>query len=336
MMKALITGGTGYVGSSISSAFIDRGHTPVILDSLDTGRDEFTLDKIFFKGDVGDTQLIKRILQEHPDIEIIVHCAESAAVSQGLERPFEYYINNVVKTLNMLGAICETGRGKIIFCSSASIYGDAPGYMATESSPVNPRSPFSRSKYIIEMILKDFCGAYDMRCISLRCFNPIGADPHMRSGMQPKNPINILGRLIRVMEGKEKSFSIFGVNWGTRDGTCIRDYTHVWDVAQAYVKAAENFDRAFTKARLKDVGFLPLNIGSGIGVTVKEFVYAFENIVGETIPVLTSKERRPGDIAGSYANVSAAKELIDWDAKMPMEEAILDAIKWEEMNKGFL
>jgi UDP-glucose 4-epimerase len=335
-MKILITGGAGFVGSVISSAFIDRGHAPIILDSLVTGRDEFVRDKIFYKGDIDDMALINRIFDDHPDLAFVVHCAENAAVSQGLEQPFEYYTNNVVKTLNMLGMVYEKGCQKIIFCSSASIYGDAPGYMVTESSPVNPRSPFARSKYIIEMILKDFCGAYNMQCVSMRCFNPIGADPKMRSGMQPKNPINILGRLLRVMEGKERAFSISGANWGTRDGSCIRDYVHVWDVALAYVKAVENFDDAFEKARLKDTGFLPLNIGSGIGVTVKEFVYAFENIIGGKIPVVVSKERRPGDIAGSYANISAARELIGWEMKIPMEEAILDAIRWEELNEGFL
>ncbi len=332
-MKILVTGGAGYVGSVICSAFLDYGYTPIILDSLITGRDNFVKDKIFYKGDIGDKQLIEKIFKEHDDIEFAVHCAEKAAVEQSVSNPYEYYNANVVKSMELFKTLFDLGCKKFIFNSSASLYEDVPGYMVTEKSPINPRSPFARSKYITEMILKDFCNAYDMKCITLRYFNPIGADPKMRSGLQPKNPINIIGKLLKVVEGKEKVFKIAGKDWGTRDGTCIRDYVHVWDVALAHIKAIENFDSAFSKADLKDKGYMPLNIGSGIGVTVKEFISAFENIVGEKINVELS-EHRLGDIAGSYANISRAKELIDWQASICIEEAILDSLKWEELQEG--
>lgn len=335
-MKILVTGGAGYVGSTICSALLDNDYTPVILDPLITDRDEFVRDKLFYHGDIEDKALLTRIFQEHPDISFAVHCAEKAAVYQSVANPYDYYNDNVMKTMVLFKTIVGLGCKNFLFCSSSSLYDDAPGYMVTENSPINPRSPFARSKYMTEMILKDFCNAYDMRCITLRYFNPIGADPKMRSGLQPKNPINIVGRLLRVIEGKEKAFTICGKDWGTRDGSCIRDYVHVWDVAMAYVKAITHFDEAFAKARLKDKGYLPLNIGSGVGVTVKEFVYAFENIVGERVNVELSDEHRPGDIAGSYANTSLAKELIDWEASFAIEEAILDAVRWEELNEGFL
>ncbi len=335
-MKVLVTGGAGYVGSTICSALIDNGLTPVILDSLITGRDEFVQDKLFYKGDIGDKAVLTKIFEEHPDIEILIHSAEKAAVYESVLNPYDYYNDNVFKSMVLFKTVQELGLKKIIFCSSASIYDDVPGYMVMENSPINPRSPFGKSKYMTELILRDFCNAYAMKCISMRYFNPVGADPKLRSGLQPKNPINIVGKLLRVIEGKEKNFIIAGKDWGTRDGSCIRDYVHVWDVATVHVKAVMLFDEVFANERFKDCNFLPVNIGSGIGVTVQEFVYAFENIVGEKVNVLVSYDHRPGDIAGTYANISRAKELLGWEISYAIEEAILDAVRWEELNEGFI
>ncbi len=333
-MKLLVTGGAGYLGSVICSVLIERGHVPVILDSLVTGRNEFVKDKIFYHGDIGDLELIKRIFDEH-DIDTAIHCAEKAAVLQSVLAPYDYYNANVVKGLELFKTLCDLKCKKIIFSSSGSLYDDVPGYLVTENSPINPRSPFARSKYISEMILKDFCKAYDMQCIALRNFNCVGADPKMRSGLQEKNPSNIICKLLSVVNGDEKSFKIAGKDWGTRDGTCIRDYVHVWDMAMAHVKALENFDVAFQKTESRDKGFLPINIGSGIGVTVKEFIYAFENVTGEKINI-NYTDHRPGDIGGAYANISFAKNVIDWEAKLSVEEAILDALAWERVKTEIL
>ncbi len=331
-MKILVTGGAGYVGSTLCSALADQGHTPVILDSLITGRDAFVRDKLFYHGDIGDSALVKRIFADNPGISMAIHSAEKAAVTQSVANPYDYYNDNVMKAMTLFKTMLDAGCKKLVFCSSASVYDDVPGYMVTENSPINPRSPFARSKYMTELILKDFCSAYDLQCISLRYFNPIGADPKLRSGLTAQNPMNIVGKLLRVVAGEEKAFVIAGKDWGTRDGSCIRDYVHVWDVANALVKAVENFDSALANARLKDKNFLPLNIGSGIGVTVKELVYAFENITGEKVNMVVSEDHRPGDIAGSYANTALAKELIGWESTLAMEEAILDAVRWEEAN----
>lgn len=330
-MKVLVTGGAGYVGSTICSALADSGLTPVILDSLVTGRDEFITDKIFYKGDIGDTDLIETIFREHGDITHVIHCAEKAAVDLSVLNPYEYYCDNVVKSLDMFKKVNDMGCKNIVFCSTAGIYDDVAGYMVTENSPINPRSPFTRTKYIMEMTLKDFCRAYGMRCISLRNFNPIGADINMRSGLQAKNPVGIITRLLHVASGDERVFSISGRDWGTRDGTCLRDYVHVWDVALAHVAAVTRFDEAFECTEVRDVGFLPINIGSGIGVTVREFITAFENVTGRKINVVYT-QRRLGDIAGSYANTSRAKNALGWEAKISLEEGILDAIRWEEIR----
>lgn len=332
-MKVFVTGGAGYVGSVVCSALIDAGHIPVVLDSLITGRDEFVQDKIFYMGDMGDSELVSRIFKEHSDVELMIHCAERAAVEQSVLAPYEYYYSNVVKSLELFNVALKSGVKKIIYSSSACLYDDVPGYMVTEASPVNPRSPYARSKYATEMILRDFANAYDLKCITLRYFNPIGADPVLRSGIQPKNPDNIVRALTRVANEQDSSFLIWGKDWGTRDGTCIRDYVHVWDLAKAYVKAVERFDYAFEKNVNKYKDYLTINIGSGIGVTVKEFIFAFENVTGDKIKY-TFGDRRPGDIAGTYANISRARNLLSWEAKLPLEEAILDSLRWED-KKSF-
>lgn len=332
-MKVFVTGGAGYVGSVVCSALIDNGYKPIVLDSLITGRDEFVKDKIFYQGDIGNLDLVEEILNEHPDMTFMIHCAERAAVEQSVLSPYEYYKANVVKSIELFKTVMQHNIKNIIYSSTAGLYDDVPGYMVTESSPVNPRSPYARSKYMTEMILRDFAGAYDVRCISLRGFNPIGADPGLRSGIQPKNPDGIIRNLLRVAEETDKHFVIAGRDWGTRDGTCIRDYIHVWDLALAYVQAVKNFDNAFEQNIQRDKNYITINLGFGIGVTVKEFIFAFENVTGEKIDYVYG-ERRPGDIAGTYANVSMARNLLDWEAKLPLEEGIIDAVRWEE-KKGY-
>lgn len=334
-MKILVTGGAGYLGSVFCYALEDYGYEVVVLDSLVSGNRNFTTNRKFYQGDIADKKLIEKIFEENEDIEFAIHCAEKAAVSASVENPYVYYNENVFKSMELFKNLCDAGCKKIIFESSAAIYDDVPGYMVTEKSPIKPRSPFARTKYITEMILKDFCKAYDMKCIVLRFFNPIGADPKSRCGVTEKTSTNIISKLIKILEGKENTFLINGSDWGTRDGTCMRDYVHVRDVAYANIKAIENFDNAFIKAGKEDDNFLPINIGSGVGVTVQEFIFAFQNVTGEKVNIIYG-DRRLGDIGGSYANVSRAKNVIDWEAVSTVEDAIIDAIRWEETKSEIL
>ena len=207
-MKVLVTGGAGYIGSTIVSALEDAGITPIILDNLSSGRREFTQNKVFYQGDIADHELLKRIFAEHSDIEYTIHCAALIVVPDSVRRPYEYYHENVNKTLDLLKYLNELGCRKIIFSSSAAIYDDASDYVVDETSRLNPRSPYARTKYMMEMILKDFCLAYDMKAISFRYFNPIGADPKMRSGSYIDSPSHLLGKLISVFEGKENTFGL--------------------------------------------------------------------------------------------------------------------------------
>lgn len=333
-MKVLVTGGAGYIGSTVCSALEDHGHTPIILDSLVRGREEFTKNKIFYKGDIADRTLLEKIFADHPEIKHAIHFAALIVVPESVEKPYEYYRENVGKSLDLFKNLNELGCKNVVFSSSASIYDDVENFMVNEKSPLNPRSPYARTKFMMEMVLKDFCTAYGMKGIALRYFNPIGADPKLRSGAHIENPSHVLGKLVEAALKDDVVFKITGVDWPTRDGSGVRDYIHVWDLAMAHVKAMENFDDAFEKAD-PNTSYLAINLGTGNGVTVKELVTAFEKVFGQSI----KKEEappRPGDVAGSYANADTAKSLLGWEAAHSIEDGIRDALRWEEVKRTII
>ena len=331
-MKVLITGGAGYIGSTICSALIDQEHTPIILDSLITGKKEFTKDRIFYQGDISDVALLKQIFSDHPDIHGTIHCAALIVVPESVARPYEYYTENVGKSTSFFNLLHQMGHPRVVFSSSAAIYDAVPGFMVNESSPLKPDSPYSRTKYIMEMVLQDFCNAYQMKGISLRYFNPIGADPQMRSGIHAKDPSHILGKLVAVVRGKQPVFQITGTAWPTRDGTGIRDYIHVWDLARAHINAMERFDQIMESSGSNGSSYLVINLGTGRGVTVREMVIAFEKVYGSTIEKIEVAPR-PGDVAGAYANADTALRLLNWKAEMSLEQGIADALKWGTLRK---
>jgi UDP-glucose 4-epimerase len=188
---------------------------------------------------------------------------------------------------------------------------------------------------MMEMVLKDFTHAYGMMGIALRYFNPIGADPQMRTGMHIKEPSHILGRLVAVALGEAPEFHITGTDWPTRDGTGIRDYIHVWDLALAHIKAVEQFDAIIQADADSETPYSVINLGTGTGVTVREMVDAFEHVYGREI---NKREMppRPGDVAGSYANADKALDLLGWEAQLPIEQGIADALKWGEIRDRIL
>ena len=333
-MKVLITGGAGYIGSTIGSALEDHGHTPVILNSLVTGREEFTRGRIFYHDDIANPAALERIFREHPEIAATIHCAALIVVPESVAHPFEYYTENVAKSLQLFQTLQRLGRARVVFSSSASIYDVVPGFMVTEESPLKPSSPYARTKYMMEMILSDFCTAYDMHGIALRYFNPIGADPKMRSGIHIENPSHVLGKLVDTARGKLPQFEITGVDWPTRDGTGIRDYIHVWDLAMAHVQAVEQFDQVFQRLGGTQ-RYAVINLGTGRGVTVRELVTAFEKVYGQVINKV-DKPPRLGDVAGAYANADTARRLLGWTAGLSIEQGIADALKWGEVREKVL
>jgi len=334
-MKVLITGGAGYIGSTIASALEDAGHTPVILDSLITGRREFTRGRIFYEVDIADRAALQTIFREHPDIDATVHCAALIVVPESVSMPYEYYVDNVSKSLELFHNLNALGCKRVVFSSSAALYDEVPGFMVTEESPLKANSPYSRTKLMMEMILRDFCAAYGMRGIALRYFNPIGADPKMRSGIHVKQPTHIVGKLVDTALGKLPEFQITGTDWSTRDGTGIRDFIHVWDLARAHGLATTGFDQAFERAGSPADNYLVINVGTGHGVTVKEMGTAFEKVWGALLPKREAPPR-PGDVAGSYANADTALRLLGWQAELPFDEGIRDAIKWGDVRNTVL
>ena len=322
-----MTGGAGYIGSTICSALEDNGHISVVIDSFVTGNPDFVSDKVFYKGDIGDYDLVEKLLKDHPDIEAVIHCAARIVVPESTAQPYLYYKENVSKSLDLFYQLQGHGLKRIVFSSTAALYKSGDGSVVTEDSYIEPNSPYARTKFTIEMALRDFCTAYDMKAITLRYFNPIGADPRMRSGPHVKNPSHILGKLISVLEGEESTFNVAGTNGPTRDGTGIRDYIHVWDLAKAHVLAVEKFDFLLTKE-----DFLEINLGTGKGTTVLEFIEAFEEVSGTKINWVQD-DPRPGDVAGVFASGDKARKALDWIPRMSLEQGIADSLKWVRKNR---
>ena len=255
-MKVLITGGAGYIGSTVASACEDAGHEVVILDDFSTGRREFIGNRAVYEGDFADEALLERVFSDHA-IDAVVHCAAKIVVPESVEQPLDYYENNVSKTITLLRAMERAGVLRFLFSSSASIYAPDENFIVTEDSPLSPGSPYARTKYIVEMILEDFTRASAMKVLSLRYFNPIGTDPKLRSGQQLEKPSHVLAKLLEAWS-KGETFTVTGVDWPTRDGSGIRDFIHVWDLAQAHVAALEGFDKATANS-----SYEVFNIGRG-------------------------------------------------------------------------
>ena len=326
-MKVLITGGAGYIGSTVASACLDDGIQPVILDNLQTGRIEFTAGRIFYQGDLADGDLLDRIFAEHPDIEATVHCAALVVVPESVADPLRYWSANVVKTISLVSHLLRLGRPRLLFSSTAAVYGAGEDLAVDEESPIAPSSPYARTKAAVEAMLADVAAATPLRALSLRYFNPIGADPKLRTGLQVERPTHLLGKLIEAAEtGTE--FAYTGTDWPTRDGTGIRDFIHVWDLATAHVAALRKFDQIVP---VDGPGYEVINLGTGTGTTVREMVRAFEQVIGEP---LRQREtgRRPGDVAGAYTRSDKARQVLGWKPQHTIVDGIRDSLRWARIR----
>jgi UDP-glucose 4-epimerase len=323
-VKVLVAGGAGFIGSTVSSACLDEGWTPVVLDNLCTGRIEFARDRTFYQGDIADGPLIDRIFAEHPDIAAVVHAAALIVVPESVAQPLRYYRENVAKSIDFIEHVLRNGCRRYLFSSSAAIYKPGDDFSVDETSPIEPPSPYARTKAMMEDVLADTAAATDLRALSLRYFNPIGADPAMRTGLQIRRPSHALGKLITAYEADEE-FLITGVDWPTRDGSGIRDYIHVWDLARAHVQALRRFDEILPPGgeRSADV----LNLGTGTGTTVRELVAAFQEVADRPLRVRETGPR-PGDQAGSFTRTDKARRLLDWKPELSIAEAIRHSMQW--------
>ncbi|MFI9847996.1 UDP-glucose 4-epimerase GalE [Nonomuraea sp. NPDC051941] len=324
-MRVLITGGAGYIGSTVASACLDAGIEPVILDNLITGRREFAKGRAFYEGDISDGPLIDKIFAEYPDIEAVVHCAALIVVPDSVADPIGYYRANVTKSLEFVDHLIRNGCTRMIFSSSASIYRTGDDHTVNEDSPLDPQSPYARTKAVCEAMFADIAAGRPIRILSLRYFNPIGADPEMRTGLQLRRPSHALGKMIEAYEDAIP-FRITGTGYPTRDGTGIRDYVHVWDLATAHVAALRRFDEL-------DVDVI--NLGTGAGTTVRELAEAFNRVVDRPIEVVET-DPRPGDVAGAYTRSDRARSLLDWQARYSVEEGIRHSLEWAGLRESRL
>ncbi len=326
-MKVLISGGAGFIGSTVASACLDNGIEPVILDNLVTGRREFTQGRHFYQGDIADGDLVDRIFAEHPEIEATVHCAALIVVPESVTDPLRYWHDNVGKTIQFVGHLLRNGRPRLLFSSTAAMYGVGEDFAVDEDSALAPASPYARTKVAVEQMLADVAATTELRALSLRYFNPIGADPQLRTGLQVKHPTHLLGKLIEAAT-TDTEFLITGTDWPTRDGSGIRDFIHVWDLAAAHVAGLRRFDEVVPK---DGPGYQVINLGTGTGTTVWEMVAAFEQVTGR---VLRKRETgpRPGDVAGAYTRSDRARRLLDWQPQYSIADGIRDSLRWAEVR----
>jgi UDP-glucose 4-epimerase len=326
-MKVLIAGGAGYIGSTVGSACADAGITPVILDSLVTGRREFTVGREFYFGDIADGPLVDRIFAEHPDIDAVIHAAALIVVLDSVADPVGYYRANVAKSLDFVAHLLRNGCGRLIFSSSASIYQIAADLTVDEDSPIGPQSPYARTKAVCETMFADIAAAQPIRVLSLRYFNPIGADPKLRTGSQLKRPTHALGQLIQAYQDGVP-FTITGTDWPTRDGSGLRDYIHVWDLAAAHVAALTRFDALPGRAPV-------INVGTGAGTTVRELLATFNRVASHPVQARPAA-RRPGDTAGAYTRIGRAQHLLGWRPQYDVAEGIRHSLEWAAVRDEIL
>ncbi len=331
-MKVLVTGGAGYIGSTTAKALEVAGHTPIILDSLLTGPRAFVRDRVFYEGDIADRRLVSRIVAEHPDLACTIHMAARIVVPESVAQPYAYYRDNVAKSLELFDELVRAGKPDVVFSSSASLYATTDDFEVTEESPLAPPSPYARTKQMMELILRDMAAATDLRAVILRYFNPIGSDPELESGVYVREPSHVLGQLMLATLGRRDAFAITGTDHPTRDGTGIRDYIHVWDLARAHVAAVERFHPVLDRV---DAPSTVVNLGTGEGVTVRELLRAFEEVVGRPVPTVEAPPR-PGDAVGAFANVDKAREVLGWTSELSLVDGIRSALAWAEKREQVL
>jgi UDP-glucose 4-epimerase len=326
-VKVLIAGGAGYIGSTVASACSDAGISPVILDSLVTGRPEFAAGRPFYPGDIADGPLVDRIFAEHPDIAAVIHAAALTVVPDSVADPVGYYRANVAKSLEFAAHLLRNGCSRLIFSSSAAIYRAGQDLSVDEDSLIDPQSPYARTKAVCEAMFTDIAGSRPIRVLSLRYFNPIGADPKMRTGLQLRQPTHALGQMIRAHD-QRVPFLITGTDWPTRDGSGLRDYVHVWDLAAAHVAALTRFDALPGPVAV-------VNLGSGTGTTVRELLAAFNQVADRPVEA-REVPRRPGDVAGAYTRIDRAERLLGWRPRYDLTESIRHSLQWAALRDEIL
>ena len=334
MMKTLVTGGAGYIGSHTVLALLEAGKEVIVLDNFSNSSPE-SLKRVseitgeslnLIEADLTDRQTLNKIFSENEDISSVIHFAALKAVGESTIEPLKYYRNNVSGSILLLDEMQKAGVKKLVFSSSCTVYGEPEKVPISESFPVGKvSSPYGRTKYMMEGIIADFAASdTDFSCGVLRYFNPVGAHASGEIGEDPSGiPDNLVPFVCQVATGKLEKLRIFGNDYPTRDGTAIRDYLHVVDLADAHLKALDVLDSS-------EKGFV-CNLGTGRGFSVLEVIAAFEKANNIEIP-FEFASRRAGDVTEAWADPSFAKQFLGWKTNYDLEEMLADAWRWQSQN----
>lgn len=331
-MAVLVTGGAGYIGSHTVVELLEAQQDVVIIDNFSNSKPEVLnrIEKItgkrpkLYACDLLDLDATRKVFAEN-EIDSVIHFAGLKAVGESVAQPLRYYSHNFDSTFNLLRAMKEYGVGTIVFSSSATVYGAPKTVPIREDFPLSTTNPYGETKLVIERMLRDVCDAGELKSVSiLRYFNPIGAHSSGLIGEDPKGiPNNLLPYISQTAIGKLEKLSVFGDDYPTHDGTGVRDYIHVVDLARAHLKAL--------KRAVSVSGTEYYNIGTGVGYSVLDIVKAFEKASGKKVPYVVVA-RRPGDIAECYADPTHAKEMLGWEAQYGIDRMCEDADRWQTMN----
>lgn len=330
----LVTGGAGFIGSHVCVELINSGYLPVVVDNLCNSKEESLkrvvritgADPVFYQVDINDKDALRTVFGAH-NIQAVMHFAGLKAVGESNQIPLKYYRYNVAGTLTLAEVMEEFEVWKLIFSSSATVYGDPVSVPIDESFATSATNPYGRSKLIVEEVLRDLAKASgnQWNISLLRYFNPVGAHESGLIGEDPAGiPNNLLPYVAQVAIGKLSQLSVFGDDYNTVDGTGVRDYIHVVDLALGHVAALKGLDKV-------GAGCRAYNLGTGTGYSVLQMVKAFEEASGRKVPFKISP-RRPGDIASCYANADLAKSELGWEAKFGLERMMQDAWRWQSQN----
>ena len=338
--KILVTGGAGYIGTHTCIALHEAGYDMVVYDNLSNSSPE-AINRVstligqpieFIEGDIRDVEMLRQVFASHKFFGVI-HFAGLKAVGESVAKPLLYYNNNVSGTITLLEVMAEYNVKNLVFSSSATVYGDPETLPIDENSKRSCTNPYGQSKLAVEYILEDLAVSADnWNLISLRYFNPVGAHPSGQIGEDPNDiPNNLMPYISQVAVGKLEKLSIFGHDYSTIDGTGVRDFIHVTDLAQGHVAALNYLEDQINTARKDSVGFLPINLGTGKGTSVLELVTAFSKVYGQPIPYQFS-DRRVGDIASCYASADKAQALLGWQANLSITDMCQDTWRWQSTN----
>jgi len=325
-MTVLVTGGAGYIGSHMVHALADAGESVAVVDNLSTGFSHFIPEGVpLYIGDAGDENLIEGVIGSH-NVDAIIHFAGSIVVPESMRDPLGYYRNNTTTTRNVLASAVKCGVKKFIFSSTAAVYGNPDRTPVAEDAPTRPLSPYGTSKLMTEIMLRDVAQAHDLKYVVLRYFNVAGADPKLRCGIAVPGAAHLLKVAVEAATGQRAKFDVFGTDYPTPDGTCIRDLIHVSDLAQAH-RSALAYLRAGGRSET-------LNCGYGHGYSVLEVIEAVRRVSGRNFAI-NQAARRPGDIMTMIAETRRIQAVLDWTPQFDNLDTIAThALAWEEKLLG--